>query len=133
MSAFGVKGDIDALNEYRVSMETKHSAVAIIPCTNLDLSQSFYERLGFNVSANYQHQGYRILHDKLGASIHLTQVEPGWVSPERNAHGIYLYSANVEVLAKEFGETAELKPWKLKEFSVSDPSGVQVRIGWPWT
>lgn len=114
-------------------METKHSAVAIIPCTNLDVSQNFYERLGFKVTANYQHQGYRILHDKLGASIHLTQVESGWVSPERNAHGIYLYSANVEVLAKEFGEIAELKPWQLKEFSISDPSGVQVRIGWPST
>ncbi len=112
-------------------MKIKHSAVAIIPCSDLDASQRFYERLGFKATAEYPHQGYRILHDQSGASIHLTLTEPGWVFPERNAHGIYLYSENVEALAREFGGVAELKPWQLKEFSVSDPSGVLVRIGWP--
>lgn len=112
-------------------MDIKHSAAAIIPSEDLDVSQRFYERLGFTVTAAYPHQGYRILHDRLGASIHLTRTEPGWVVPERNAHGIYLYSESVDTLAKEFGMQAELKPWKLKEFSVSDPSGVLVRIGWP--
>ncbi len=114
-------------------MEIKHSAVAIIPCNDLDASQRFYERLGFTATAVYPHQGYRILHDQLGASIHLTHTEPGWVVPERNAHGIYLYSENVEALAKEFGDVAELKPWQLMEFAVSDPNGVLVRIGWPAT
>lgn len=112
-------------------METKHSAVAIIPSNDLDASQHFYERLGFTVTAEYPHQGYRILHDQLGASIHLTHTEPEWVVPERNAHGIYLYSEHVEALAKEFGGVPELKPWQLMEFAVSDPSGVLVRIGWP--
>jgi len=114
-------------------MEMKHSAVPIIPCDDLDASQQFYERLGFKLTAAYPHQGYRILHDELGASIHLTFTEPGWVAPDRNAHGIYLYSENVDSLAIEFGGRAELKPWQLKEFSVSDPSGVLVRIGWPVT
>ncbi len=114
-----------------MAMEIKQSAVAIIPCSDLDSSQRFYERLGFKATATYPHQGYRILHDQSGASIHLTHAEPGWISPERNAHGIYFYSENVEALAIEFGALVELKPWQLKEFSVSDPSGVLVRIGWP--
>jgi len=29
----------------------KHSAVAIIPCNDLDESQAFYERLGFAATA----------------------------------------------------------------------------------
>lgn len=112
-------------------MEMKHSAVAIVPCEDLDASQQFYERLGFKVTTAYLHQGYRILHDTLGASIHLTLAESGWVIPDRNAHGIFLYSESVDALAKEFGTQADLKPWRLKEFSVSDPSGVLIRIGWP--
>jgi len=114
-----------------VVSEIKHSTVAIIPCIDLDASQQFYERLGFKVTTAYPHRGYRILHDQSGASIHLTLAEHGWVLPERNAHGVYFYAENVELLASEFGVVAELKPWRLKEFSVSDPSGVLVRIGWP--
>lgn len=112
-------------------MDIKHSAVAIIPSSDLDVSQHFYERLGFMVTATYPHQGYRIMHDALGASLHLTFTESGWINPERNAHGIYLYSEDVDALAEEFGVRAEPKPWRLKEFSVSDPSGVLVRVGWP--
>jgi hypothetical protein len=50
---------------------------------------------------------------------------------ERNAHGLYFYSKDVDALAAAFGERAEMKPWGVKEFGVSDPSGLQVRIGWP--
>ena len=112
-------------------MDTKHSAVAIIPCNNLDESQAFYERLGFAATAIFDVPGYRILHDSHGASIHLTRTEPGWVVPERNAHGLYLYSEDVEELAAAFGCSAEAKPWGLREFAISDPNGLLVRIGWP--
>ena len=112
-------------------MDLKHSAVAIVPCTDLDASQAFYERLGFRASAEYPRHGYRILHDEQGASLHLTRAEPGWVVPERNAHGVYFYAENVEALAVEFGGKAETKPWGLIEFAVSDPDGTLVRIGWP--
>ncbi|HMG48644.1 MAG TPA: VOC family protein [Allosphingosinicella sp.] len=112
-------------------MNIKHSAVAIVPCNDLDASQAFYEQLGFSATAIYPHHGYRILHDTGGASIHLTRVEPGWVIPERNAHGVYFYAEDVEALAAAMGCTAERKPWGLIEFAVSDPSGTLVRIGWP--
>lgn len=112
-------------------MNIKHSATAIIPCNNLDETQQFFERLGFQATSIYPHNGYRILHDKQGASLHLTRTEPGWVIPERNAHGVYLYSSDVVALAKDLGAIADTKPWGLTEFSISDPSGLLVRVGWP--
>ena len=112
-------------------MQPPHSAVAIIPCNDLDASQAFYERLGFVATAVYPAQGYRILHDAQGASLHLTATPEGWVVPERNPNGVYFYSADVEALARAFGTTAEPKPWGLREFAVSDPNGTLVRVGWP--
>ena len=111
-------------------MELKHSAIAIIACNDLDESQAFYERLGFAVASRYDAQGYRILQDAAGASVHLTHTEPGWVFPDRNAYGVYLYSEDVDALAAEFGYTADAKPWGLREFAVSDPNGTLVRVGW---
>ena len=112
-------------------MERKHAAVAIVPCNDLDGSQAFYERLGFAATSVYELHGYRILEDAGGASIHLTRAEPGWVTPERNPNGLYLYSEDVEALAAKFGCAVETKPWGLREFAVSDPNGTLVRVGWP--
>jgi hypothetical protein len=112
-------------------METKHAAVAILPSHDLDESQAFYERLGFALASQYDGHGYRILRDEAGASVHLTKVDAGWVDPDRNAHGVYFYSKDVDALAEAFGCTAEPKPWGLREFAVSDPLGTLVRVGWP--
>lgn len=112
-------------------MEIRHAAVAILPSRDLDASQAFYERLGFRVTAFYPHEGYRILHDAHGASLHLTRVTPNWIDPERNAHGVYLYAENVTALAAATGCHAEAKPWGLIEFALSDPDGTLIRIGWP--
>lgn len=112
-------------------MDVKHSAVAIVPSEDLDRSQLFYERLGFALTSDYPVQGYRILHDPNGASIHLTKVDSGWVDPERNAHGLYLYAENVDALAEAFDCQPQSKPWGLREFAVSDPSGLLIRVGWP--
>ena len=109
----------------------KHSAVAIVPSEDLDRSQAFYEQLGFELTSDYPMQGYRILHDAKGASVHLSRVDPGWVDPERNSHGLYFYAENIDALAEAFDRRPETKPWGLREFAVSDPSGLLVRIGWP--
>lgn len=112
-------------------MEFQHRVVAIVPCEDLDASQAFYERLGFAATSVYPHHGYRILHDARGASVHLTFVDKGSLDPERNAYGLYFYAEQVEALAAAFGCKAEPKPWGLREFAVSDPSGTLVRVGWP--
>ena len=108
----------------------KRSAAAIVPCSDLDESQAFYEKLGFIAVAVYEEQGYRILHDPGGAAIHLTRAVPGWLDPDRNPFGVYLYSPDVDALAAGFGAQAEDKPWGLREFAVSDPDGTLVRVGW---
>jgi hypothetical protein len=112
-------------------MDFKHAAVTIVPSVDLDESQAFYERLGFAVLSRYEAEGYRILADAKGASVHLTQVDREWVDPARTAYGIYFYSEDVDALAAEFGLDAESKPWGLREFVIGDPSGTLVRIGWP--
>jgi catechol 2,3-dioxygenase-like lactoylglutathione lyase family enzyme len=112
-------------------MEQQHSVVAILPVQDLDESQDFFERLGFALASRYDAQGYRILRDPAGASVHLTKIDAGWVDADRNAHGIYLYSEDVDALAEEFGCTAQPKPWGLREFAVSDPLGTLVLVGWP--
>jgi catechol 2,3-dioxygenase-like lactoylglutathione lyase family enzyme len=108
-----------------------HELVAIVPAVDLDASAAFYERLGFRVTSDFPYNGYRILHDDRGASIHLTRVDPGTVDPDRNAHGVYFYADTVRELAAAMGAVAETKPWGMTEFAVSDPCGTQVRIGWP--
>ena len=112
-------------------MDFKHAAVTIVPAVDLDESQAFYERLGCTVASRYDAQGYRILADARGASVHLTQVDREWVDPSRTAYGIYFYSEDVEALAAEFGQRADPKPWGLREFAIGDPSGTLVRVGWP--
>ncbi|HEX6740957.1 MAG TPA: glyoxalase [Sphingomicrobium sp.] len=112
-------------------MEPTHSAVAIIPCNDLDQTQAFYEGLGFRSVSSPDFPGYRILRDNGGACVHLTEIDPGWVTPERNAYGLYFYSEDVDALAPKFGRTAEPKPWGVREFSTFDPNGTLVRVGWP--
>ncbi len=87
-------------------MDICHGVVAIIPCNDLADSLRFYEQLGFMATSTYVHEGYCILHDEGGASVHLTRTEPGWVNPERNAHGVYFYTADVEAIATRLGLTA---------------------------
>ena len=80
---------------------------------------------------------YRILADGEGGAIHLTDAVKGWLVPGRNPSGLYLYSEDIDRLAALFkGETPEKdgpehKPWSMYEFSLSDPDGTLVRIGWP--
>jgi catechol 2,3-dioxygenase-like lactoylglutathione lyase family enzyme len=107
------------------------SAVAILPCNDLDESQSFYERLGFAATAIYEAQGYRILQNPDGAAMHLTRTVPGWLIPERNPFGVYVYSPQADAIAARFGGEAEVKPWGLRESALSEPNGTLVRIGWP--
>ncbi len=110
-----------------------HRSVAIIPCGNLDASEAFYSKLGFDVISDYGL--YRILADGRGWHLHLTHA-PGWPKNiEANPFGLYLYVDDVDAVAArvhdmiiEKGAPHE-KPWGTYEFSVSDPSGLLVRVG----
>ncbi len=117
-------------------MQIQHAAVAILPSSNLDRSEAFYNRLGFFRETGEQPDWvslYRILHDAHGASIHLVNGGEDLLEPERNPAGLYLYIEDVDRLAVEFGDEVlekrnrpENKLWGMYEFSLSDPDGALV-------
>jgi hypothetical protein len=112
--------------------------VAIVPCNDLDASEAFYRRLGFQRVDGERYTEYRILADERGGRLHLTSTVEGWVVPERNPFGVYLYSEQVDALASQLRDliiesppAPQHKPWGMYEMSLSDPNGTLVRIGWP--
>ncbi len=117
-----------------------HQLTAIIPCNDLDASEAFYRRLGFVRDGPGADEGgdYRILSDGKGGAVHLTVAVEGWVVPGRNPFGVYLYVEDVDAVAErvddailEPGRAPEHKEWGMYEFTLSDPDGVLVRVGWP--
>ena len=74
-------------------MSLEHTLTAILPCNDLDASESFYALLGF--SKRGDHGDYRILRDDSGASLHLNKAPEGWLIPGRNPCGLYLYTEHV--------------------------------------
>lgn len=110
-------------------MSQTQRLVAILPCNNLDLSEAFYRRLGFEHRTGDEQ--YRMLSDGQGGELHLNQAVEGWLIPGRNPFGLYLYVEEVDELAAKMGCQAEDKPWGMYEFSLSDPDETLVRVGWP--
>lgn len=110
-------------------MSEMSRVIAIIPCNDLDASESFYNKLGFKRKG--WDEEYRIMFDGEGAEIHLTRAVKGWLTKGRNPFGIYYNTKRVEELAKNFGKKVEDEPWSMYEFSVSDPDETLVRVGWP--
>ncbi|MEO5773243.1 MAG: VOC family protein [Sphingomicrobium sp.] len=108
-------------------------AMPILPCNDIDATQAFYERLGFAVTGG--EAIFRIMTDGNDWQLALRHAEPGWVIPERNSHGIYLYCDDVEAVADRVRDiivekgAPHRKPWGMYEFAVGDPDGVLVRIG----
>lgn len=94
-----------------------HHIAAILPCSDLEASTAFYERLGLSVVSDYG--TYRLLEDGKGWQLHLTN-ESGPTWPERVRDAI-------------LGpvKAATHKPWGMYEFALSDPDETLVRVGWP--
>ncbi len=107
-----------------------NALIAIVPCSNLDASEAFYERLGFR-RHDSDSGNYRILANDGGGELHLTAALGGWLVAGRNPFGLYFYTEGVDELATRLGQTPEDKPWGMYEFAVSDPDQTLVRVGWP--
>lgn len=114
-------------------MSEVHRVVAIVPSSDLEASQSFYGKLGFEPVGDYGH--YLILADGRGWHLHINRVQ-GWPQrAEDNPFGLYLYVEDVDAVADRVREliieegAPHRKPWGTYEFAVSDPSGTLVRIG----
>src|SRR3546814_18397244 len=82
-----------------------HSIAAILPCTDLDASTAFYEKLGLSVVSD--HCSYRLLEDGKGWQLHLTNESPeGWRVPGQNPVGIYLYTDSRAAIAERMRDTS---------------------------
>jgi hypothetical protein len=111
---------------------------AIIPCSELDAAETWWNRLGFRRRGDQHRSDYRMLSDGSGCELHLTAVVEDWLVPGRNPFGVYLYTARVDELAVlmqpeilEPGRRPEHKPWGMYEFALNGPDDLLVRIGWP--
>jgi catechol 2,3-dioxygenase-like lactoylglutathione lyase family enzyme len=111
--------------------------VTILPCNDLDASERFYNRLGFERRAESGDPDYRILSNSAGGHLHLTRARKGWLVPGRNPFGLYLYLEDVDGLAAAVQDLRpgrrgpEDKPWGMYEFAIPDPDETLVRVGWP--
>ena len=108
----------------------------ILPCNDLDVSERFYNRLGFSRPdsqrpAAGEPDTYRMLSNGKGGYLHLTDAVEGWLVPGKNPFGLYLYLEDVDAVAREFQKSPEDKPWGMYEFAMSDPDETLVRVGWP--
>ncbi len=102
----------------------------IFPVKNMKAAVSFYEAIGFT-STMYD-DGYAWIQLDGGELFHLAQAN---VDPETNAAGGYFHVQDVDDWHRRISaahpETSplEVKPWKMKEFSLRDPSGNLLRFG----
>src|SRR4029077_6538997 len=68
---------------------------AILPCSDLDASERFYNRLGFSRldsqrPAAGEPDTYRMLSNGKGGYLHLTDTVEGWLVPGKNPFGLHL-------------------------------------------
>jgi hypothetical protein len=105
----------------------------ILPCTDLSASESFFNRLGFHRSPEDkarvepgEQDSYRILVNAQGEDIHLTDCPDGWLVPNKNPFGLYLYVEDVDSVAMKLNDVviektkkAEHKQWRMYEVSLN--------------
>jgi catechol 2,3-dioxygenase-like lactoylglutathione lyase family enzyme len=109
------------------------SIVAIVPARDMQLSLAFYKALGFQADLYADGTQYAFLHMD-GNYIHLRHAGPDEFSA--NPGGIYMYvddadSFHARVVATGITVLNSPKdyPWNCREFAISDPDGLLIRIG----
>jgi hypothetical protein len=135
--------DLTIRSNMSASPSSRPRIVTILPCTSISSATTFFTRLGFTTPTKEQEsqwEDYLLLSHPQGLEIHLRQLGPeeqGWLVPEKNPFGLYVYTPEVARLAVEFKDEiieesgAEVKEWGMLEFSVNGPDGCLVRVGWP--
>ena len=117
-------------------------AIPILPARDLDETRLFYERLGFRTTGWWPNEfgGYAILvRDDLIMHFFLFKE----ISPYTNYGQCYWRVNDVDALYEECQAAGlpksgtprlvpvENKPWGMREFAMSDPSGNLIRVGQP--
>lgn len=105
----------------------------IIPVREMRRSVEFYECLGF-VPEPYEDGGEYVFLSRDEHSLHLNLIKTAEFA--FNPLGIYFYVDDVDVLYDEVVAAGvvclhppEDKPWRMREFAVSDPDFALLRFG----
>jgi catechol 2,3-dioxygenase-like lactoylglutathione lyase family enzyme len=102
---------------------TFHSVAPVLPSRDFDATIAFYDKLGFAEAGRYP--DYLILR-RDRAEMHFGL----WVvDPKETDAGAYLRVDGIDDLAAAFGQSAEDKPWRQREFCLIDPDGTLLRFG----
>ena len=109
------------------------SIAAIVPVRDMGLSVAFYERLGF-VSRPYEDGSAYVFMARDGGEFHLNLLRaPAWTF---TSGGVYFYVSDVDIFYDEAIaagvktlDAPEDKPWRMREFAMSDPDGTLLRFG----
>jgi catechol 2,3-dioxygenase-like lactoylglutathione lyase family enzyme len=109
--------------------------IPTLPARDIDETVAYYERLGFELVADYPgEQRYAIVR-RDDAELHFYEFP---VDPKQNLSGCYLRIGNAPGLHDEWDAagTEILQPltetdYGLREFAVSDPNGNLLKVGSP--
>ena len=104
----------------------------ILPVRDMDEALTFYEQAGFDAEV-YEGGGHAFIHREDESVFDLGHVER--LDPSTNAAGCYLIVPDVEDWHSQLVGAGlpvtpvEDQPWGMTEFTLTDPSGNNVRIG----
>ena len=109
------------------------SATPIVPARHMVESIRFYERLGFVCEPYDDGSQYAFL-SRDGQELHLGLMDGAAFT--FNAMGVYFVVEDVDIFYDEVRAAGieclsapETKPWRMREFSVSDPDETLLRFG----
>jgi catechol 2,3-dioxygenase-like lactoylglutathione lyase family enzyme len=93
-----------------------------------EVSAAWYARLGFTVAWRTRAQPHLPLFVAIesGDALLFLSEHTGDAHPDGL---VYLYVDDVDAVAAEFGETAELAYYGMREIELEDPDGNRLRIG----
>lgn len=115
-------------------MDSQHGHIhstPILPVTSVAETTTFYRRLGLDVTLF--DEGYAWVTRDGHEILHLRKVDD--LKPAQNHSSAYFHVANADRLHAAWtaagitiGELADM-PWRMREFSLVDPSGNLLRVG----
>jgi predicted enzyme related to lactoylglutathione lyase len=116
-------------------MPTIALVVPILPVRDLARAMDFYWRLGFSAHSWQNGDSYAFI-QRDGHEIHLTRSDKLTGNESPSGAYFYLVKGTAAALEAEFRATGvEIltplapRPWKMNEFSLSDPDGNMLHFG----
>ncbi len=118
------------LNEQSGAMDVTPT----LPVADLAMAIAFYESIGFEVHTHDDGDGFQFVHHNGQSVFDLDRTD---LDPALNRAGCYIVVPDVDawhdrITAAEIAptEVADME-WGMREFSLRDPSGNNIRIGHP--